>query len=276
MCRYGSEIKLIVSDIDGTLLTSENELNPLTEGAIRTVINDQRCDFTLSTGRAFPLTLPMAEYFKLKIPFIYSSGAIYDPRDNRVISAPSIKPIQIEKVEKIAEKFSVGMITHTKTGMFCRVNDKDWETITSLEWMKGEKVDHARRIEDVKTDVQGEIIRLDIFAEVDWLAAIWQEVNESIPDVHAIKMKRSIEISHDGMHKGTALTTMSQLLGIPLKNIMAVGDSLNDIPLLQAAGYGVAMGTAPAALRKTADSVVPSADENGLVKALEMVCKKIR
>jgi len=276
MYRYGSEIKLIVSDIDGTLLTSKNELNPSTEEAIRAVINDKRCDFTLSTGRAFPLTLPMATYFKLKIPFIYSSGAIYDPRDNRVISAPSIKPIQIEKVEKIAEKFRVGMITHTKTGMFCRVNDKDCETITSLEWMKGEKVDHARRVEDVKKDVQGEIIRLDIFAEVDWLAAIWQEVNESIPDVHAIKMKRSIEISHDGMHKGTALTTMSQLLGIPLKNIMAVGDSLNDIPLLQAAGYGVAMGTAPDALREIADTVVPSADENGFVTALEMIHKKIR
>jgi len=276
MYRYGSEIKLIVSDIDGTLLTSKNELNPSTEEAIRAVINDKRCDFTLSTGRAFPLTLPMATYFKLKIPFIYSSGAIYDPRDNRVISAPSFKPIQIEKVEKIAEKFRVGMITHTKTGMFCRVNDKDWETITSLEWMKGEKVDHARRVEDVKKDVQGEIIRLDIFAEVDWLAAIWQEVNESIPDVHAIKMKRSIEISHDGMHKGTALTTMSQLLGIPLKNIMAVGDSLNDIPLLQAAGYGVAMGTAPDALREIADIVVPSADENGFVTALEMIHKKIR
>jgi len=275
MYRYGSEIKLIVSDIDGTLLTSENELNPLTEEAIRAVINDKRCDFTLSTGRAFPLALPMALYFKLKIPFIYSSGAIYDPRDNRLISAPSIKPIQIEKVEKIAEKFGVGMITHTKTGMFCRVNDEDWETIASLEWMKGERVDHARRVEDVKIDVPGEIIRLDIFAEVDWLAAVWQEINELIPNVHAIKMKRSIEISHVGMHKGTALTTLSQQLSIPLKNIMAVGDSLNDIPLLQAAGYGVAMGTAPDALKEAADVVVPSADENGLVKALEMIHKKI-
>jgi len=61
------------------------------------------------------------------------------------------------------------MITHTKTGMFCQVNDKDWETIASLKWMKGEKMDHARRVEDIKTDVPEEIIRLDIFAEVDWL-----------------------------------------------------------------------------------------------------------
>ena len=273
MYRYGSDIKLIVSDIDGTILTSENDLNPLTEEAIRTVINDEQCDFTISTGRAFPLTLPLAAYFKLKIPFIFSSGAIYDPREDRVISAPSIKPIQIEKAVRIAKKFGVGVITHTKTDMFCQVSDKDWETISSLEWMREEKVDHARRVKDIKTDIPGEIIRLDIFAEVDWLTAVWQEINESIPDVNAVKMKRSIEISHDGMNKGTALTTMAQLLSIPMKNIMAVGDSLNDIPLLQAAGYGVAMGTAPDALKETADAVVPSADENGLVKALEMIRK---
>ena len=271
MHKYCSDIKLIVSDIDGTLLTSENDLLPLTEEMVRAVINDKRCDFTFSTGRAFPMTLPIATYFGLKIPFIYSSGAIYDPRDDRVVSTFPIKPMQIKKVIKVAEEFRVGMIAHAETCMFCQVSDKDWETIESLEWMKGEKVDHAERVEDIKTDIPGEIIRLDIFAEVDWLTAVWQEVKESIPDVHAVKMKRSIEISQDGMHKGSALIKLSQLLGVPLKNIMAVGDSLNDIPLLQTAGCGVAMDTAPDALKTAADVIVPSAGENGLVKALEMV-----
>ena len=71
MHRYDSDIKLIVSDIDGTILTSENELNSLTEEAIRTVINDKRCDFTFCTGRPLLMTLPMAVYFRLKIPFIF-------------------------------------------------------------------------------------------------------------------------------------------------------------------------------------------------------------
>lgn len=274
MHNYDSDIKLVVSDIDGTILTSGNELNPLTEDAIRSVINDEQCDFTLSTGRPLTMSLPMAVYFKLEIPFIFSSSAIYHVRNDRVISAPSIKPVQIEKIAKIAEKFRVGMVAHTKTGMFCEVSDKDWETISSLKWMKGRKMNHARRVKDIKTDVPEESIRLDIFAEVDWLDDIWQEVNKSILDAYAVKMKRSIEISQYGMHKGSALMKMSQLLSIPIKHIMAVGDNLNDIPLLQAAGYGVAMGTAPDALKEVADVIVPSADENGLVKALEMICKK--
>jgi len=272
MQRYDYDIKLIVSDIDGTLLTSENDLHPLTEELIRAVINEKRCAFTFSTGRPLSMTLPMAAYFDLKIPFIYSNGAIYDLRDNGVVSASPIKSTQIEKVTEIAEYFGVGMVAHTKTGMFCQVSDKDWGTIASMEWVKGKKVDHVRRVEDVKSDLTGKIIRLDIFAEVDWLNVIWQEVNKSIQDAYVVKMKRSIEISHEGIHKGSALRKLSQLLGIPLKNIMAVGDSLNDIPLLQAAGYGVAMGTAPDALKEEADLIVPSANENGLVKVIELVC----
>ena len=272
MQRYDYDIKLIVSDIDGTLLTSENDLHPLTEELIRAVINGKRCDFTFSTGRPLSMTLPMAAYFNLKIPFIYSNGAIYDLRDNGVVSASPIKSTQIEKITEIAEYFGVGMVAHTKTGMFCQVSDKDWGTIASMEWVKGKKVDHVRRVEDVKSDVPGKIIRLDIFAEVDWLNVILQEVNKSVQDAYVVKMKRSIEISHRGIHKGFALRKLSQLLSIPLKNIMAVGDSLNDIPLLQAAGYGVAMGTAPDALKEEADLIVPSANENGLVKVIELVC----
>jgi len=272
MHRYDSDIKLIVSDIDGTLLTSENDLHPLTEELIRVVINEEHCGFTFSTGRPLSMTLPLAAYLDLKIPFIYSNGAIYDLKDNSVVSAFPIKSIQIEKVAKIAKKFGVGMVAHTKTGMFCQVSNKDWKTIASMEWIKGKKVDHVRRVKDIKSDVLGEVIRLDIFAEVDWLNDILQEVIRSIQNVYAVKMKRSIEISHDGIHKGSALRKLSQLLGIPLKNIMAVGDSRNDIPLLQAAGYGVAMGTAPDALKKEADLIVPSANENGLAKVIELIC----
>ena len=273
MQTNGLDIELIVSDIDGTILTSENALLPSTEEIVREVINDPQCNFTFSTGRAFPMVQPMVEFFKLKIPFIYSSGAIYDPIKKEVISAHPIGMQKIEKVEKIAEKFKVGMIFHTESGMYCRVNDADWETINSLEWIKGKKEDHAYRIQNYKTEIPEAVIRLDIFADVDWLDGIWQEVVDTIADVYPVKMKRSIEISQNGIHKGSALMRMSQILDIPLEKIMTVGDSANDVPLLLAAGYSVAMETAPEELKEVADMVVPSANENGLAEVLQLICK---
>lgn len=271
MKRCGIDIKLIVSDIDGTLLTSKNVLLPSTEDSVRKIINAQNCSFTLSTGRPFIFSNPMAEYLNLEVPFTFSGGAIYDPKEKRVIFAPVMRGEQIEKINFIAEKYEVGLLAHTTDGLFCLVNDKDWRTIRSLEWMKGRHADYPTRIEDIRTDVPNEIIRLDFFAEVNWLPKIWEEVQKEVAEVDAIRMTRSIEISEDGMDKGAALRRISSLLEIPLKNTMAIGDSLNDVSLLMAAGFGVAMETAPKGLKNVADVIVPSSDEDGLVKALQMI-----
>ena len=271
MKQCGNKIKLIVSDIDGTLLTSKNILLPSTEKAVRKIIDAQYCAFTLSTGRPFIFTNPMAEYLNLEVPFTFSGGGIYDPKEKKVVFAPVMRGAQIEKITAIAEKYEVGLLAHTTNGVFCLVNDKDWQTIRSLEWMKGRQSGHPERIEDIRTDVPNEIIRLDLFAEVNWLSKIWEEVQKDVAEVDAIEMTRSIEIFEKGMDKGAALKRISKLLNVPLKNTMAIGDSLNDVSLLISAGFGVAMETAPKGLKKVADAIVPPSDEDGFVKALQMI-----
>ncbi|MDO9546129.1 MAG: HAD family hydrolase, partial [Pelolinea sp.] len=271
MKRCGIEIKLIMSDIDGTLLTSENNLLPSTEKAVRKIIDDRKCAFTLSTGRSIIYTDPLVEYLNIQTPFAFSGGAIIDPRESRVLFAPVIELEQIEKTVVIAEKYNVGILAHTANGMFCQVNDKDWLTIRSLEWMIGRQDTFPKRIEDIGNEVPNEIIRLDLFAEVNWLSKVWEEVNLKVEKVNVIKMSRSIEITDKEMDKGSAIRRISKFLGIPLKNTMAIGDSLNDVSLLEAAGFGVAMETAPECLKDMADALVPSSDEGGLEKALQMI-----
>ena len=212
MKQCGKEIKLIVADIDGTLLTSKNILLPSTEDAVRKIIDGKKCTFTLSTGRSFNYANPTAEYLNLEVPFTFSGGAIYDPKEKRVVFALAIRMEQIEKINVIAEKYKVGLLAHTTVGMYCLVNDKDWQTINSLEWMNGRQADYPKRIKDIKKDVPNEIIRLDLFAEIDWLSKILEEVQKDVAEVDAIKMTRSIEISENGMDKGAALKRISKML----------------------------------------------------------------
>lgn len=274
MKRCGHEIKLIISDIDGTLLTSENVLLSSTESAVRKMIEAQNCAFTISTGRPFISTNPLAKYLGLKAPFSFSGGAIYDPLQENAVFAPAISQEQLEKITTIAHKYKVGILAHTTDGLFCLVNDKDWQTIRAFEWVQGKQFELPERIEDIRTDVPDKIIRLDLFAEVDWLSDVWQDVQKEVPEVDSIKMFRSIEIFEKGMDKGSALRRIAKQLNIPLENTMAIGDSLNDVPLLTSAGFGIAMDTAPQALKNIADAVVPSSDEDGLVKALQMISQK--
>lgn len=72
-----------------------------------------------------------------------------------------------------------------------------------------------------------------------------------------------------GVSKATGVETLASRLGLTLADVLAVGDGENDLPLLRAAGLGVAMGNAPEHVRAQADAVVRGHDEDGVVEALE-------
>ncbi len=78
-----------------------------------------------------------------------------------------------------------------------------------------------------------------------------------------------IEIMHPQATKAEGMQSICAHLGIPLKKAVAFGDSLNDVPMLCAAGLGVAVDNAPAEVKKAADRVCPSNDRQGVKQTLE-------
>ena len=79
----------------------------------------------------------------------------------------------------------------------------------------------------------------------------------------------SMEITHPEARKGTALKALCELLGIPLENTMALGDSGNDESMLKAAGLGIAMGNAPDFIKAAADAVTERTENDGAAIAIE-------
>jgi len=78
-----------------------------------------------------------------------------------------------------------------------------------------------------------------------------------------------LEFAPFGVSKGTGLLLAGEICGIEPAEIMAVGDEMNDLPMLERAGLGVAMGNAPEAVRRAADTVTASCEEDGLALAIE-------
>lgn len=78
-----------------------------------------------------------------------------------------------------------------------------------------------------------------------------------------------VEISHPEATKGKALCRAAKMMQIPLENIMAIGDEHNDIPMIELAGIGVAMGNAADDVKKHADFVTVKNIEDGVAKAIE-------
>ena len=264
-------IRLVVSDIDGTLLTSDNALHAASLDAIRSFNQNEVCNFTLSTGRAFPLAKPFMDLLGLCAPFVFSGGAVFDPVGAQVLPLQTMTQDMLAPIMQCAEEFGLGLIGHTKSEMLCQMNEADWQRIIAIEWIKGEHIDHAMRVHDLAEAAGDSLLRIDFFSEDKDLNEIYAQLPQEITRMHTVLMNRSIELTPPGVNKGSALHMLSARIGIDLSQVMAIGDSMNDIALLQEAGVGVAMGTAPDALKAIADIIVPSSDDGGFADALDFL-----
>lgn len=76
------------------------------------------------------------------------------------------------------------------------------------------------------------------------------------------------ELTAPGLSKGLALATLARHLGVAREHVMAIGDQDNDVPMLQWAGLGLAMGNAPSSVQEVADAVIPSVEDDGVAWAI--------
>ena len=98
---------------------------------------------------------------------------------------------------------------------------------------------------------------------------------ESNSNLHVVKASLpynglwAVDFTNVGVNKASAACVLAGMFGIDINQIIAAGDSYNDLSLLQASGLSIAMGNAPDELKAIADYVAPSVDEDGLAVAIE-------
>ncbi|MGE5223079.1 MAG: HAD family hydrolase, partial [Omnitrophica WOR_2 bacterium] len=103
----------------------------------------------------------------------------------------------------------------------------------------------------------------------DLLARFYAEGVRRIPELNfTYSSDQSIEIVASGVSKGSALQYLAEHLGIPPQAILAIGDSENDLDMIQYAGTGVAVGNALESVRAVANRVVKSSKDNGVAQAI--------
>jgi Cof subfamily protein (haloacid dehalogenase superfamily) len=113
--------------------------------------------------------------------------------------------------------------------------------------------------------------KLVAVGEPDELAAIRHRLVERIGTRAFVttSLPHLLEVGHPGVSKGTGLAFVARLLGLDLQDVVAFGDGENDVELLEAAGFGVAVGDAHARLLDVADWWCAGADEEGVAQVVE-------
>lgn len=257
--------RLIVADIDGTLTTSAQEISPRVRRAVR-LAQRRGVRVCLATGRTWHSGRRYFERLGADAPAIlYNGGLIYDFARDVVLYRRSMAPRQARRVIEILDAFP-DVAAHFYVGdeIFVR-----WRTPLVEATARHDHIS-PRAVGDFRALLDGRPMKFRILGPRPRLAALHRRIRRTGgPGTFVYSERESLEVLPPGISKGVALRRVARHLRVPLREVVAVGNELNDLEMIVAAGLGVAMGNSPGALRRAADLVAPSNDEDGLAEVIQ-------
>jgi Cof subfamily protein (haloacid dehalogenase superfamily) len=267
MTRY----KLLVVDVDGTIVDGKGNISAEDKRALaRAALSGVKV--SLSTGRVITACRELIARLSLDGYHIFFDGALVS--DSGQKEEIYIRPLKRDVVRRMVE--------------FARASDTYLE-LYSKECFFAERNNwsddiHRRffRVEPTIVDF-GDIWNRELIIKAELVVHSLEEAAKAelfqneFTDCLRFSIARSpafpevdfINIIDMGVSKGEALTTLASFLGIAIEEVIAVGDGLNDIPLLKAAGLAVAMGNAFPEVKEAADYVTLDIDHSGLAVAID-------
>ena len=260
-----SGYRLVVADIDGTLVTRDREITPGVLAAVRAA-QAQGVRVCLATGRIW---LSARQYFERlgadPPAILYNGGLVYDFRTDTVLRRTNLDYAHARAVLEILREFPE-VQPHLYAG------DRVYTGRAN------ELTDRYRRKDSIRVEEVGDLVAflprdpmkiLIVGARPDLERAVARIRTLPMPINTVFSEETYLEILPVGSSKGVALEFVAAQLEVPLSQVIAVGDNLNDLEMLRTAGLGVAMGNAPEAVRAAADVVTRTNDEEGLRDVIE-------
>ncbi len=264
-------VRLLALDIDGTLVGDDLVLRERTLAAVRAAVH-RGVRVSIVTGRMISSALRFAEELDLRDPIVGFQGALIRampaPSSTRVGRLLVHRPLPArtarEAVRWCREHDLDPHVNHLER-FIIREDDPNAEDYSVFLGARAELVtDIEAWIEQPVTKVIAvgeEPVPLDSLEPAQRLFAGRAEVTVSHP--------RFIEWVAPGVSKGWAVRWLARRAQVPLTQVMAIGDQLNDLEMLSTAGHGVSMPSAPTAVRAAARYVAPPLAEEGAAQVIE-------
>ena len=264
--------KLVAIDVDGTLVTSENKLSTGVVSLIRE-IQARGIGVTLVSGRPKLKMIPLLNELGLTLPYISSGGAyIADPSNNLVILHCPLTQEETMEIVELARAAKAPIISQEPDHLYYEGGIKELEQLIAISRIDITGVENSQveilRVDDV-LQACVEPTKITLCGEPDLLLKIERKLRLlNLPVYLTYSAPTYLEITRLGINKGEALKIVAAYLAIPLKHILVIGDSHNDLSMFEVAGMAVAMGNAPEEVKAAADLVAPSNDEDGVAWVL--------
>lgn len=265
-----ADYKLLVLDVDGTLIGKGAYPTPAVTEAI-TAAKALGTSVVLGTGRATEACYHLLKHLNLNgLHILFDGAAVVEWPSNEIIFLQALPPRAAQRLIELSREHKLFLEIYAHDFYFI-------EEDGPLAQHQREKLQINPLITDLMSlvnrvkMVKGQILAID--AEQKQRAdLITQEMST------LCKMSWSLDPSNDiyfgnaisrYVSKGSALRDIVDYLGIDASQVMAIGDSFNDLPIFEVAGTKVAMGHAPENLKQIASWIAPSVEEDGVAVAIK-------
>lgn len=258
-----SSIALVISDIDGTLITSNHEVSEATR-ITASKLSERGIALSLASSRPPRSIVPLADALNLQGPFAAFNGALVVRRTGQVLAASNLSSGTIAGVKAIADQFGIGVWLYDEIDWWAPWRDAfvDREEHTS---------GFSPRIEGYAERITRDANKLTVVGKPDLVAQAEQRVLAELGDqVSASKSKpRFLDVTSFGIHKGTVVVRLAQLLDIPAERVAVIGDGPNDVEMFRQAGLSIAMGQGVDEVKVAANFLTSSNDDEGWSRGIE-------
>jgi Cof subfamily protein (haloacid dehalogenase superfamily) len=256
-------IKLVVSDVDGTLVDKRKQLAPSTLEAVGR-LTAAGVAFTIISARPRSGMMPIAETLAIDAPMGAFNGGTVFRRDGSILCQHRVDRDVVEQVMALAQGVAVDV------WLFA---DDLWYASTDQGAHVGSERLASNQAPVITTDFTPLYDRADKITFVSDDAALLIDLAQRAAPLSSratIMQSQAyyLDITAPAANKGDGITALADAMGVPLSAIAAIGDQANDVPMFARAGLSIAMGQGPAAVREQADLVTGGNDADGVAQAI--------
>ena len=272
------EIKLLALDIDGTLFNSAGEITTASIAELRK-LQERKISIVLASGRDYN-GMPWEQLKEISIDYVITTNgsAVYQTGNRRCLQEICLEremliPIfqYLLKKEVYLSVFIDG-VNYTPTQCLVYL-----EQLELPDYVKESLRENCHEIEGLVDYIQRypvniQKVTLNFSKDRDGTYHNREEVKqylEGCPYIHVVDGGfANLEFTKAGVSKKTGLLFLTEYLDLSMNQVLAIGDSENDLEMLEAAGTGVAMGNAASEVKRAADDITAGNDEEGVALAI--------
>ncbi len=273
---------LYVSDLDGTLLNAEGQLSKNSVKRLNKLI-EKGLNFTIATARNYDSAYPLLKGLNLKHPIILFNG-VYLTELHTGVNLHFSDFISLDVIKNMVSIVAA----HNVEPFIYTYGDKHL-----VYYRKANNLGAQSYLKTISSDQRAQKVDAFIFSQHERISGfLLIDTNEALEPVYVelkfwyedqLNIYFAPDVSnpnffwlqsfHQEANKGKMLKQMTQILGIPLSNTVVFGDYLNDLDMFEVAGYSIAVENALPEVKSSADHIIPSNIDKGVILYLESLFK---